>query len=157
VRIAADGRRVALGFADGSEVAADAVIGADGVHSLVREHVGFSDRPHFTGRLTTARPGHPLWTWPLNWPGAPHPKLGDGKPSLIFCGDMSDVFHEDRPEEIIDRVIGTLALADRHIFLLLTKRTARMAAYFSKQSPRELRRWRRNMWLGFSAEGKKGI
>jgi 2-polyprenyl-6-methoxyphenol hydroxylase-like FAD-dependent oxidoreductase len=51
VRIAADGPRVALGFADGSEVVADAVIGADGVHSLVREHVGFTDSPHFTGRV----------------------------------------------------------------------------------------------------------
>jgi salicylate hydroxylase/6-hydroxynicotinate 3-monooxygenase len=51
VRIAADGPRVALGFADGSEVVADAVIGADGVHSLVREHVGFTDRPRFTGRV----------------------------------------------------------------------------------------------------------
>ena len=30
-----------------------------------------------------------------------------------------------------------------------------MAAYFSKQSPQELRRWRRNMWLGFSAERQK--
>lgn len=51
VRIAADGPRVALGFADGTEVLADAVIGADGVHSLVREHVGITARPHFTGRV----------------------------------------------------------------------------------------------------------
>jgi salicylate hydroxylase/6-hydroxynicotinate 3-monooxygenase len=51
VRIAEEGRRVALGFADGSEVLADAVIGADGVHSLVREHVGITDRPRFTGRV----------------------------------------------------------------------------------------------------------
>ena len=51
VRLAAEGAKVALGFADGSEVTADAVIGADGVHSLVREHVGITDRPHFTGRV----------------------------------------------------------------------------------------------------------
>jgi salicylate hydroxylase/6-hydroxynicotinate 3-monooxygenase len=50
-RIAADGPKVALGFADGSEVVADAVIGADGVHSLVRQHVGITDRPRFTGRV----------------------------------------------------------------------------------------------------------
>ena len=127
--------------------------------NVVPLHPGVVDlqngRPHFTGHLTEARPGHPLWTWPLNWPGATHPRLGDGKPSLIFVGDMSDLFHEDRSEEIIDRVIGTVALADQHIFLLLTKRAARMAAYFSKQSPQELRRWRRNMWLGFSAERQK--
>ena len=51
VRIAEEGAKVALGFADGSEVLADAVIGADGVHSLVREHVGITDRPRFTGRV----------------------------------------------------------------------------------------------------------
>ena len=51
VRIASDGPKVVLAFADGSEVVADAVIGADGVHSLVRQHVGITDRPKFTGRV----------------------------------------------------------------------------------------------------------
>jgi 2-polyprenyl-6-methoxyphenol hydroxylase-like FAD-dependent oxidoreductase len=51
VRLAEEGAKVALGFADGSEVLADAVIGADGVHSLVREHVGITDRPRFIGRV----------------------------------------------------------------------------------------------------------
>jgi 2-polyprenyl-6-methoxyphenol hydroxylase-like FAD-dependent oxidoreductase len=54
-RIAADGPRVVLIFVDGSEVVADAVIGADGVHSLVRSYVlapaGVADRPRFTGRV----------------------------------------------------------------------------------------------------------
>jgi salicylate hydroxylase/6-hydroxynicotinate 3-monooxygenase len=54
-RIAADGARVALAFTDGHEVLADAVIGADGVHSLVRSYVlaptGVADRPRFTGRV----------------------------------------------------------------------------------------------------------
>jgi salicylate hydroxylase/6-hydroxynicotinate 3-monooxygenase len=51
VRIAGEDAKVVLGFADGGEVSADAVIGADGVHSLVREHVGIADRPRFTGRV----------------------------------------------------------------------------------------------------------
>ena len=51
VRIAEEGARIMLGFADGSEILADAVVGADGVHSLVREHVGIADRPRFTGRV----------------------------------------------------------------------------------------------------------
>jgi salicylate hydroxylase/6-hydroxynicotinate 3-monooxygenase len=55
VRIVPDGAGVVLGFADGSEVAADAVIGADGVHSLVREHVhGHAEvleGPRFSGRV----------------------------------------------------------------------------------------------------------
>jgi len=51
VRIAEEGGKVALGFADGSEVLADAAIGADGVHSLARAHVGCADRARFTGRV----------------------------------------------------------------------------------------------------------
>jgi len=51
VRIASEDQRIALAFADGSEVLADAVIGADGVHSLVRRHVGIADRARFTGRV----------------------------------------------------------------------------------------------------------
>jgi salicylate hydroxylase/6-hydroxynicotinate 3-monooxygenase len=51
VRIAEEGAKVALAFADGGSATADAVIGADGVHSLVREHVGITDRPRFTGRV----------------------------------------------------------------------------------------------------------
>ena len=51
VRIAEEGARVALAFADGSTATADVVIGADGVHSLVREHVGITDRPRFIGRV----------------------------------------------------------------------------------------------------------
>jgi salicylate hydroxylase/6-hydroxynicotinate 3-monooxygenase len=43
--------RAQLTFADGSEVEADAVIGADGVHSLVRTYVAGLEPPRFTGRL----------------------------------------------------------------------------------------------------------
>ena len=108
----------------------------------------------FDGKLTTAPECHDLWTWPLDWPGAKHPKLGRGRPSLIFAGDMSDVFHERRPDEIIDRVCATIALSD-HVGLLLSKRSARMAAYFTKQSPATGRRWQRQIWLGFSGENQE--
>jgi len=42
---------VTLAFADGSRVHADAVIGADGVHSTVREIVLGPERAHFTGKV----------------------------------------------------------------------------------------------------------
>ena len=45
------GGGVALAFADGSRVVADAVIGADGVHSLVRAFLLGPERPKFTGRV----------------------------------------------------------------------------------------------------------
>jgi len=51
VAIRSSGPRVELSFADGSAVEADAVIGADGVHSLIRDHVAGPSAPRFTGRL----------------------------------------------------------------------------------------------------------
>ena len=45
------GARVELSFADGSAVEADAVIGADGVHSLVREYVVGARAAALHGRL----------------------------------------------------------------------------------------------------------
>lgn len=44
-------REVALVFEGGARATADAVIGADGVHSLVREIILGAERPRFTGRV----------------------------------------------------------------------------------------------------------
>ncbi len=49
--IAAHGPRTGLTFADGTEIDADLVIGADGVHSLIREYVVGPDQARFTGRV----------------------------------------------------------------------------------------------------------
>jgi salicylate hydroxylase/6-hydroxynicotinate 3-monooxygenase len=45
------GSGVVLRFADGSTASADAVVGADGVHSLVRETLLGKERPRFTGKV----------------------------------------------------------------------------------------------------------
>jgi salicylate hydroxylase/6-hydroxynicotinate 3-monooxygenase len=45
------GERVTLAFEDGTRVEADAVVGADGVHSLVREILLGPDRPIHKGRV----------------------------------------------------------------------------------------------------------
>ena len=42
---------VTLRFADGTSAPADAVVGADGVHSRVREHLLGAEKPRFTGRV----------------------------------------------------------------------------------------------------------
>ena len=51
VAIKARGARIELNFADGTEVEAEAVIGADGVHSLIRNYVAGPEQPRFVGRL----------------------------------------------------------------------------------------------------------
>ena len=41
-------------------------------------------------------------------------------PSLIFVGDMAEIFLPERSKAVIDRTLGTLASSD-HIGLILTK------------------------------------
>ena len=59
------------------------------------------------------------------------------KPTTYFVNSMSDLFHEDVPDEFIDKVFGVMALAHWHTFQVLTKRADRMQAYFAEkyQSP----------------------
>lgn len=105
----------------------------------------------FNGKPTAAPKGHSLWMKPLRLPPAKEPKLGDGKPSLIFVQDMGELFFEKHADAHINQVCDTIALSD-HIGLLLTKRTGQMTAYFSKQSRLTVRQWQKKLWLGFSAE-----
>lgn len=58
------------------------------------------------------------------------------KPRRIFINSMSDLFHEDVPDEFIDRVFAVMALARRHTFQLLTKRPQRMREYLSSAEDR---------------------
>ncbi|MCL2394259.1 MAG: FAD-dependent monooxygenase [Acidimicrobiaceae bacterium] len=51
VSAATEGDRAIATFADGSEVEGDVVIGADGIHSKVREALFGPDAPRFTGKV----------------------------------------------------------------------------------------------------------
>jgi protein gp37 len=53
------------------------------------------------------------------------------KPTTYFVNSMSDLFHADVPDAFIDRVFAVMALARRHTFQVLTKRSDRMHRYVS--------------------------
>jgi protein gp37 len=57
------------------------------------------------------------------------------KPERYFVDSMSDLFHEDVPDEYLDRVFLRMALNRRHRFLILTKRPERMSAYCHRVMP----------------------
>jgi protein gp37 len=63
-------------------------------------------------------------TLPLHWK----------KPRRMGVQFVSDLFHENVPDEWIDRVFAVMALADWHTYLILTKRPERMAEYFTSNS-----------------------
>ena len=44
------------------------------------------------------------------------------KPRRVFVNSMSDLFHEDVPDEFIDRVFVVMSMTGRHTFQVLTKR-----------------------------------
>jgi protein gp37 len=61
------------------------------------------------------------------------------KPARIFVNSMSDLFHEDVPDEYIDKVFGVMAACryigrdamPGHTFQVLTKRAERMERYLT--------------------------
>jgi protein gp37 len=54
------------------------------------------------------------------------------KPTTYFVNSMSDLFHENVPDEWIDRVFAVMALSPQHTFQVLTKRAARMQEYLTE-------------------------
>lgn len=55
-------------------------------------------------------------------------------PTTYFVNSMSDLFHPDVPEAVIDRVFAVMAMCPQHIFQVLTKRSRRMQQYLSHGS-----------------------
>jgi len=53
------------------------------------------------------------------------------KPRRIFVSILGDLFHEDSRFEFIDKIIPIIHQNRNHIFMILTKRAARMAEYFN--------------------------
>ena len=64
------------------------------------------------------------------------------KPTRYFVDSMADLFHSDVPDAFLDRVFGSMLLAQRHQFLILTKRPERMLEYVGLAANRDrLDRW----------------
>ena len=75
-------------------------------------------------------------TLPLRWK----------QPKKIFVNSMSDLFHEDVPDEFILKAFEVMAKAHWHLFQILTKRAERLAK-IAPQLP-----WPSNIWQGVSVE-----
>lgn len=57
------------------------------------------------------------------------------KPRVVFVCDLCDLFHEQVTFEDLDYLYGVFALCGRQAFLVLTKRSDRIAAYHNDDSP----------------------
>lgn len=71
------------------------------------------------------------------------------KPQTIFVNSMSDLFHEDVPDQFILRVFNVMQRADWHCFQILTKRSERLMD-ISPKLP-----WMSHIWMGVSVEDQE--
>ena len=71
------------------------------------------------------------------------------KPRTIFVNSMSDLFHEDVPDDYIHEVFEVMAAADQHRYQVLTKRAERLAE-LAPALP-----WPDHVWMGVSVENQR--
>ncbi len=100
---------------------------------------GVADHPYEQGfdlRLWPQRLDQPLrWT----------------RPRQIFVNSMSDLFHEDVPDEFVAEVFATMVEADWHVFQILTKRPERLVE-LANELP-----WPPHVWMGVSIENRRFV
>ena len=84
-------------------------------------------------------------------------KLGDPirwtQPRMIFVNSMSDLFHEDVPDEFIERVCRVMLAANWHTYQVLTKRSSRLRSLLS--SKLRFAAKSDHIWWGVSVENRK--
>lgn len=88
--------------------------------------------PHYAGTVQPSKGGY-VWTGKIGIAGdsAFLKPLRTKKPTMFFVNSMSDLFHENVPDEVIDRIFAIMAMCPQHTFQLLTKRSARMREYMN--------------------------
>ncbi len=71
------------------------------------------------------------------------------KPVRVFVNSMSDLFHQEIPDEFIARVFAVMLDCPQHTFQILTKRPERAAAWGGP--------WPANIWMGTSVEDRRAL
>ncbi|MEE9614308.1 MAG: phage Gp37/Gp68 family protein [Thermodesulfobacteriota bacterium] len=94
-------------------------------------------QPNYTNGFKTTVHGHAL-ELPLLWK----------KPQTVFVNSMSDLFHEDVPDEFIFKVFDVMRQANWHRFQVLTKRSDRLLE-LSPRLPLDT-----HIWTGVSVENQ---
>ena len=122
--------------------------------------------PRWTGKMILVEDRLDL---PLRWK----------KPAKVFVNSMFDLFHENIPDEWIDRIFAVMARCPHHTFQVPTKRAKRMREWAASRDDIRIRHaasffadWRRedgdpmrdippfawplpNVWLGVSVEDQE--
>lgn len=70
-------------------------------------------------------------------------------PRTVFVNSMSDLFHDEVPDDFIRKVFDVMVANERHTFQVLTKRSRRLAR-LALELP-----WPSNVWVGVSVENDR--
>jgi protein gp37 len=73
------------------------------------------------------------------------------RPRLVFVNSMSDLFHEDIPDDYIADVFDVMGRAHWHTFQVLTKRHERLAELAPALD------WHPNVWMGVTIENRRFV
>ncbi|HAI68746.1 MAG TPA: hypothetical protein DCM38_04820 [Gammaproteobacteria bacterium] len=71
------------------------------------------------------------------------------KATTYFVNSMSDLFHENVPDDFIEKVFDIIRQTPQHTYQIVTKRSERMADFCQQHVVPD------NAWLGVSVEDKK--
>jgi protein gp37 len=85
------------------------------------------------------------------WPQRLEQPLRWRRPRTIFVNSMSDLFHEDIPDDFIMEIFRVMGEADWHVFQILTKRHARLAELAPVLD------WHPNVWMGVTIENRRFV
>lgn len=85
------------------------------------------------------------------WPQRLDQPLRWRRPRTIFVNSMSDLFHEDIPDDFVAAVFDVMVRAEHHIFQILTKRSERLVELASRLP------WPENVWMGVSIENRRFV
>lgn len=84
-------------------------------------------------------------------------KLGDpirwSSPKKVFVNSMSDLFHDEVPDDYIEQVCRVMLAANWHTYQILTKRADRMAALLNGKLRKAAEA--SHIWWGVSVENQK--
>lgn len=73
------------------------------------------------------------------------------KPKLVFVNSMSDLFHENVPDDVIIQLFDVMNRSPKHTFQVLTKRSKRLVELSLKI------KWTKNIWMGVSVENQNSL
>lgn len=128
-----DGTKIEWADATANYVNGCSVVSPGCTNCYAMKLAGTRMRSHPTrAGLTADSKAGPVWTGEVRANEAVlREVLGWKRPRRIFWNAHGDLFHENVPDDWIDRAFAVMALTPQHIHMVLTKRPERMRAYFA--------------------------